>query len=57
MKLSQSQLEVLSLGPSFGVPPHHVDKEVILGEFGIFYSQLEHHMPNNPAEKTHELQA
>ena len=40
VKLSSAQLEVLSRGPRFGIPPRSVCKEDILSEFEMFHNQV-----------------
>ena len=41
VQLTTAQLEVLSCGPRFGIPPVSLTKEEILSEFEIFYKQIE----------------
>ena len=41
VQLTETQMEVLSCGPRFGIPAASVCKEEILGEFEMFYRQIE----------------
>ena len=41
MTLTQTQLEVLSRGPNFGIPPRAICKEEVLSEFEMYFTQVE----------------
>ena len=41
MTLTQTQLEVLSRGPKFGIPPRAICKEEVLSEFEMYFTQVE----------------
>ena len=40
LELTSSQLEVLSRGPKFGIPPSSVGVEGVLSEFELYYQQV-----------------
>ena len=55
LELSRTQLEVLSRGPRFGIPPVHVCKEEVFAEFELFYNQIQEVVPSAHAEKCDAL--
>ena len=40
LKLTPTQLEVLSRGPKFGIPPGSIGKEEVFSEFEMYYQQV-----------------
>ena len=54
--LSKEELEVLSRGPSFGIPPGRACKKSIQVEFELFYCQLECNLPPK-SDKTDDIKA
>ena len=51
LELSRTQLEVLSRGPRFGIPPVHVCKEEVFAEFELFYNQIQEVVPSTHAKE------
>ena len=54
MELSRAQMEVLSRGPNFGLPPGSVCKEGILGEFELYYDKVDHLMSSSTSPESKE---
>ena len=50
-ELSRAQLEVLSRGPNFSIPPISVNKDEIFSEFGMYFSQLQPLLPDTPSAR------
>ena len=54
LELSRVQLEVLSRGPQFGLPPRSICKDEIFSEFEIYFNQLQSLLPETPSAKEKE---
>ena len=54
LELSRVQLEVLSRGPRFGIPPAYVCKEDVFSEFELYFNRLQSLLSQTPRGKEKE---